>query len=324
MDYSFLKASNGAGDAALMHITADRLVGSTTIDVDTVVNVPDKFIATYGTLGSDGFITAASKRDLVGHLSGSGIIIDEFLPGSTDAGNTEGQVVVIRPNTPWANKIIELAQVGHKDDGTHKNALPLTSPILTTPEVVTAFMDTNGNELFRVLPANVAVNDLTIANANAGLAPSIAASGDEADVSWVAKGKGAGRFLPQVPVFSGGVSGGVIGTTETIVASIVVPAQPVATNFLFAARAFLNWPTSPPSWVGQFRLRDTNVAGAELFFDSDTKSAATGINNTGHVTLVGNLPIAANTAKTLVLTFKTDSNFASSVVGSFWAIQVAQ
>lgn len=104
-DYDYLPASNGSGDAALMHITADRLTGSTTIQVDSVANVNSKYIGTYGTLDADGFITTASKREFKGHISGGNLIIDSFEPGSTDGGNTAGQVVVVRPTTGWANRV---------------------------------------------------------------------------------------------------------------------------------------------------------------------------------------------------------------------------
>jgi hypothetical protein len=88
-----------------MHIETDRLSGSTTIDVDTVTNVPDKFIGTYGTLGSNGLITDATRRNFRGHTSSGNIIIDAFEPGSTDDGNTAGQVIIIKPNTGWADRI---------------------------------------------------------------------------------------------------------------------------------------------------------------------------------------------------------------------------
>lgn len=104
-DYEHLPASNGSGDPALMHVQTQRLVGSTTIDVDSVTNVPAKFIGTYGVLGPDNLITAASKRDFFGHVSGADLVIDSFLPGSTDNGNEIGDVVIIKPNTGWANLI---------------------------------------------------------------------------------------------------------------------------------------------------------------------------------------------------------------------------
>lgn len=107
MDYDNLPVSDGNGDAALAHVTADRLVAATTIEVDSVVNWPEKFIATYGTLDANNQITAASKRDFIGHLSGADIIIDAFAPGSTDNGNVTNQVVIIKPNTHWADLVAQ-------------------------------------------------------------------------------------------------------------------------------------------------------------------------------------------------------------------------
>lgn len=123
MDLSYLSASNGDGDAALMHITAPRTIGATTISVDGHVNVSAKFIGTYGTLLASGFIDPATKVDFKGHLSGPDIIIDSFEPGNTDNGNTEGQVVVIKPNAPWANDLVGLFGVSHNNDGSLKSAV---------------------------------------------------------------------------------------------------------------------------------------------------------------------------------------------------------
>lgn len=106
-DYEHLPASNGSGDAALMHIQSDRTAGATLIDVDTVTNVPTKFIGTWGTLGADGKITLASKRDFRGHVSGADLIIDAMCPGNTDGGNTIGQVVIIKPNTRWSDLVAQ-------------------------------------------------------------------------------------------------------------------------------------------------------------------------------------------------------------------------
>lgn len=105
MDYDHLRVSDGTGDAVLMHIESDRLTGATTLDVDSVVNVPTKFIATAGTPLATNFIDPTTKIDFTGHLSGSDLIIDDFEPGSVDVGNTEGQIVIIKPNTGWADRV---------------------------------------------------------------------------------------------------------------------------------------------------------------------------------------------------------------------------
>jgi len=105
MNYDYLSASNGSGDAALMTVQSERLAPAAIIDVDTVTNVPAKFIGTWGTLGANGLITPASKRDFRGRVSGSDIIIDAMEPGFTDNGNTIGQKIIIKPNTGWSNRI---------------------------------------------------------------------------------------------------------------------------------------------------------------------------------------------------------------------------
>lgn len=107
-DYSNLPVSDGTGDAALMHVDTDRVIGSHTLSVDSVSNVPaGHFIVTVGTLLASGFVDPSTKIDFFGHLDGSDLAIDAFCPGSTDAGNTIGQVAFIKPNTDWANLVAQ-------------------------------------------------------------------------------------------------------------------------------------------------------------------------------------------------------------------------
>lgn len=141
MDYEHLLVSDGNGDAALMHVESARSIGDTTLDVDTVVNVPATFIGTYGVIGADGFITTASKRDFWGHLSGANLEIDGFFDGSTDDGNEEGDVVVIKPNTWWANKVAEVI-MALTGTGT---PLDLVIGLLTTTDITAESIHTTGN-----------------------------------------------------------------------------------------------------------------------------------------------------------------------------------
>jgi len=100
----YIYASNGSGEAPRLTVTSARTTGATTLVVDSVTNVPDKFVATTGTLNvTTGLIDPATIKVFKGSLSGSDIIIDEFAPGYTDDGNTIGQVVVLKPSTEWAN-----------------------------------------------------------------------------------------------------------------------------------------------------------------------------------------------------------------------------
>lgn len=137
--YDQLSASNGSGDAALMHISAPRLTGSTTIAVDTVVNVPTNFVATYGTLLPSGLIDPTTKRDFHGHVNAGSLVIDGFEPGSTDAGNTAGQIVIIKPNTSTQDSMVALAQVSHNNDGSIKSSVTtaIQTQILTTGQTAT-------------------------------------------------------------------------------------------------------------------------------------------------------------------------------------------
>lgn len=121
MTYGSLKASDGTGEAVLAHVTADRLVGSTTLLVDSTENWPANFIAVTGTLNSEGFIETASMTQLRGHLDAGNIAIDSFEPGYADIGNVEDQVVIIKMTTEWANDVARLALVSHNDDGTIKD-----------------------------------------------------------------------------------------------------------------------------------------------------------------------------------------------------------
>lgn len=104
-DYNYLPASDGTGDASLMHLTANRSIGSTTYVVDSVVGVPANFLGTCGTLLADGFIDPTTITNFKGHVSGATLIIDGFEPGSLDGGNTSGQVIVIKPTTGWSNRV---------------------------------------------------------------------------------------------------------------------------------------------------------------------------------------------------------------------------
>lgn len=125
LDKTYLNASDGTGDAALMHVTVARSISSTIIEVDSIVGVPAKFIATSGTPNSTGFIDPATKTDFYGHINGSDLEIDGFLPGNSDTGNAEGQIVVIKPNTGWADLVADLIQA--MEETIVKTAYPVGS-----------------------------------------------------------------------------------------------------------------------------------------------------------------------------------------------------
>lgn len=131
-DYDYLPASNGSGDAPLMHITAPRIVGATTLDVDSVTNVAAKFIGTYGNLLPSGLIDPSTKGDFKGHVSGSTLVIDGFEAGTTDVGNTQGQVIIIKPNSGWSNRVAAfLANMTNKGTPEAVTTAALTATTIT-------------------------------------------------------------------------------------------------------------------------------------------------------------------------------------------------
>ena len=104
----YIYASNGSGEAPRLTVTSARAPGATTLAVDAVTNVPNKFIATSGTLNvTTGLLDPATVRVFRGHKSGSVLEIDGFAPGYVDAGNTVGQSVVIKPTTLWADFVAD-------------------------------------------------------------------------------------------------------------------------------------------------------------------------------------------------------------------------
>ncbi len=113
MEQDYLKASDGTGEAALATIQTNRSVVATVIEVDTLDNWPDEFIVVTGTLDANGYITPASMTQMLAHQDSGDIIIDGFVPGYTDVGNTADQVAIIKQNTYWADRVVErLAPAG--------------------------------------------------------------------------------------------------------------------------------------------------------------------------------------------------------------------
>lgn len=147
-----IRASNGSGDAVKATVTNARVISSTTLQVDATTNWPSKFIATVGSVDGTGAFVPATVTVFNGILSGGNIEITSFAPGYTDIGNTPGQIVVLKPTTEWANNVVELARVSHKDDGSIKTAAVATA--LNAPQ---GFL-INGK-----ISRSVASNNLTVA-----------------------------------------------------------------------------------------------------------------------------------------------------------------
>ena len=112
-----IRASNGVGEAVRGSVTNARSPGATTLTVDSIINWPQTFIATTGEKLPDDTLDPSSVLVFEGHLSGSSIEIVNIAPGYIDQGSSVGDVVLIKPTTPWADEIADVLAVSHKDDG---------------------------------------------------------------------------------------------------------------------------------------------------------------------------------------------------------------
>ena len=128
--------------------------------------------------GTSGAYTVQFK-----YASGSG---DTFTFGATDKGD---QLVFATANDGTNPDIYTL---GFGDgDVTLTGTQTLTNKTLTSPKIGTNILDTNGNELINLTATGSAVNEITLANAATGNAPSITASGEtNVSLNLVPKGTG--------------------------------------------------------------------------------------------------------------------------------------
>lgn len=90
------------------------------------------------------------------------------------------------------NRLVTWATAEHTQLGVHR----LTSnSTLTSSKVITDLSDTNGNELLKVTATGSAVNELTLANAATGNAPTLSATGGDTNINLNISAKGTGRVV---------------------------------------------------------------------------------------------------------------------------------
>ena len=88
------------------------------------------------------------------------------------------------------------AVLGQDGDVTLTGTQTLTNKTLTSPRIGTNILDTNGNELVVLTATSSAVNEVTLANAASGGAPTITASGEtNVGITLAAKGTGVVQVL---------------------------------------------------------------------------------------------------------------------------------
>lgn len=134
-----IKGSDGTGNASVATVQSSRSPGATTIVVDTVLGInPEGFAGTMGTphtftdpITSETItvISEATAVDFIGHIDSGNIEIDTIAPGYVDGGSQNGDIIVIRPTTQYADNLADVLAEAHNDDGSlNKTALHMATP----------------------------------------------------------------------------------------------------------------------------------------------------------------------------------------------------
>ena len=170
-----LTVSDGSAGATMSH----RMIEFTgSITGNQIVTIPLDAQTFYFLRNStSGAYTVQFK-----YASGSG---DTFTFSATD----KGDAIVFATANDGTNPDIYTLPAG---DVTTTGTQTLTNKTLTSPKIGTSILDTNGNELMLLTATGSAVNEITLANAASGNAPSITASG-ETNVSLNLVPKGTGQ-----------------------------------------------------------------------------------------------------------------------------------
>ena len=174
-----LSVSDGSTGATLAH----RMIEFTgTITGNQVVTIPLDVQTFYFLKNStSGAYTVQFK-----YVSGSG---DSFTFATTDKGT---KIVFASANDGTNPDIIDIGM----GDVTLTGTQTLTNKTLTSPKIGTSILDTNGNELIKVTATGSATNELTIANAANGSAPTISATGSsDSNVNINIAPKGSGETV---------------------------------------------------------------------------------------------------------------------------------
>jgi hypothetical protein len=225
-----LTVLNGSSGASMAH----RMIEFTgTITGNQIVTIP---------------LDAQTFYFLRNSTSGAYTVQFKYITGSGDShtfsATEKGDVILFATADDGTNPDIYKIGVG---DVTLTGTQTLTNKTLTSPKIGTAILDTSGNELINLTATGSAVNEITLANAATGNAPTITASG-ETNVSLNLVPKGTGTL-------QGGGSALKIAGKETM----WIPAQA-----MFG-------PTTNPADAAQVETTATRPDLKVFDFDASTK-----------------------------------------------------
>jgi len=173
-----LTVSDGSTGAVMSH----RMIEFTgTISGNQIVTIPlDAQTFYFLRNTTSGAYTVQFK-----YASGSGGTV-------TFSATDKGDKLVFATANDGTNPDIKEIALSPAGTVTETGTQTLTNKTLTAPKIGTSILDTNGNELMLLTATGSAVNEITLANAASGNAPSITASG-ETNVSLNLVPKGTGQ-----------------------------------------------------------------------------------------------------------------------------------
>jgi len=179
-------------------------------------------------------------------------------------------------------------------------------------------IDTNGNELLKVSATTSAVNEVTLANAATGVAPTLTASGDDTNIGFKLVAKGTGEITAKVngsDVFNASSN---FGFKNRIINGAMVIDQRNAGASVTVNSSTATYPVD--------RFAGRGVSSAGVFTAQQSSTAPTGFNNS----VVCTVTTSATPASTDAYLFRqniegynvADLGFgaagASTVTLSFW------
>ena len=164
--------------------------------IPDATNSSEVFSGTAGTIVAD----TEGTHTGVGTLSSMSVSGASVFNGTVDLGNGTSDYITF---TGYIDSMLCPEADGTRDLGSNNyqwrdiyiNGVGYIDAIstgcaITTPNLITSLNDTNGNELIAVTATGSAVNEITVANAATGNAPSVVASGGDSNVSLKISGKG--------------------------------------------------------------------------------------------------------------------------------------
>lgn len=160
--------------------------------------------------------------------------------------------------------------------------------VFTSPRIVTGINDTNGNELFLFTATASAVNEVTLANAATGNAPTFTSSGSDSNIDLVFSAKGTGQVKETVS----GANYALASAYDVGTAPNEIPLNQYLGSMAFTTATNYNTNASPNvisvnSSSTALRITQTGSGDALVVEDASPDSSPFVVDTSGRVAIGG-------------------------------------